>query len=355
MELSELSANFPKALDSPLCWSGSKYESDDSYILALDDEDKAELEQALKHFKSLGIDGDLVSKDSFPLRKLAAKLDSMRHDIYNGRGFGLVRGLDVDKFSLEDLTTIYLGVQIHIGNKFGRQDKKGNMLVHIVANDSSDVAAEHHRHSTAPITFHNEESGDVVSWFTKNTASSGGKCIIASAYTVYNVIAATRPELIRVLARADWPFALPKFHCRPIIHYQDGKLITNFGRTPLIGSAAHPRPSDLPQLSPIQVEALDAIEDIAKATQLEIATQPGDIHFINNFAILHRREGFVDSSEMNQRRHMIRTRLRDDELGWNVPESLASEWERAFGSSGSKLWHLEPMPEGFFPLRGHAN
>lgn len=57
-------------------------------------------------------------------------------------------------------------------------------------------------------TFHNEESGDVVSWFTKNTASSGGKCIIASAYTVYNIIAATRPELIRVLARADWPFAL---------------------------------------------------------------------------------------------------------------------------------------------------
>lgn len=132
-------------------------------------------------------------------------------------------------------------------------------------------------------------------------------------------------------------------------------MITNFGRTPLIGSAAHPRPNDLPQLSPIQVEALDAIEDIAKATQLEIATQPGDIHFINNFAILHRREGFVDSSEMNQRRHMIRTRLRDDELGWIVPESLASEWEKTFGSSGSKVWHLEPMPEGFFPLRGHAN
>lgn len=62
------------------------------------------------------------------MRQLAAKLDTMRHDIYNGRGFGLVRGLDVNKFSLEDLTTIYLGVQIHIGNKFGRQDKKGNML-----------------------------------------------------------------------------------------------------------------------------------------------------------------------------------------------------------------------------------
>lgn len=51
MELSELPANFPKFLDSLLSWSGGKYESDDSYMLALDDEDKAELEQALKHFK----------------------------------------------------------------------------------------------------------------------------------------------------------------------------------------------------------------------------------------------------------------------------------------------------------------
>lgn len=98
--------------------------------------------------------------------------------------------------------------------------------MHIVADDSSPIAAEHYRHSTAPIaslqanpqdrvltniqrqTFHTEESGDVVSWFSKNTAVTGGKCILASAYYVYNLLASTRPDLIGVLARADWPFAL---------------------------------------------------------------------------------------------------------------------------------------------------
>lgn len=102
-----------------------------------------------------------------------------------------------------------------------------------------------------------------------------------------------------------------------------------------------------------QREALDAIESAAKMFQLEIATQPGDIHFINNFAVLHRREGFSNTAD--QSRHMIRTRLRDDELGWEVPEALRTEWEEAFGSKGTKVWHLQPMPEGFFPLRGHAN
>lgn len=99
-------------------------------------------------------------------------------------------------------------------------------IVHIVADSSSAQKALHHRHSTAPIvsavaalsraepaadapqTFHNEEAGDIVSWLTRNTAAKGGKCIIASAYTVYNVMAASRPDLVRALARSDWPFAL---------------------------------------------------------------------------------------------------------------------------------------------------
>ena len=57
-------------------------------------------------------------------------------------------------------------------------------------------------------TFHNEESGDVVGWLTRNSAAAGGKCIIASAYTIYNTLAASRPDLVRLLARSDWPFAL---------------------------------------------------------------------------------------------------------------------------------------------------
>lgn len=57
-------------------------------------------------------------------------------------------------------------------------------------------------------SFHNEEAGDIVSWLTRSTAAQGGKCIIASGHTVYNVLAKTRPDMIRTLARSDWPFAL---------------------------------------------------------------------------------------------------------------------------------------------------
>lgn len=147
----------------------------------------------------------------------------------------------------------------------------------------------------------------------------------------------------------------PKFHCRPVLEHHDGKIIVNFGRAALMGSASHPRSASLPQLTPIQIEALDAVESIAKANQLEMKTMAGDMHFINNFAILHRREGFVDGTEANEKRHLVRTLLRSSELGWVLPGSLWPEWNKSFGEAGSKVWHVEPMPDGFFPLRANLN
>ncbi|KAG5954977.1 hypothetical protein E4U58_007373, partial [Claviceps cyperi] len=235
------------------------------------------------------------------LPTLEGDLNILRYEIYDGKGFGLIRGLEPQRYSVEDLTTIYLGLQSYIADLQGRQDKKGNMLVHIIADTSSK-------------TFHNEEAGDVVSWLTRSTAAAGGKCIIASS------------------------------------------IIVNFGRAALLGSASHPRPANLPQLTSLQLEALDAIEAIAQATQLEIETRAGDIHLINNLAILHRREGFVDGSSSMKKRHLVRMRLRDTDKGWNIPPELLQEWTQAFFlPKPSRIWHIEPMPDGYFPLRSQPN
>lgn len=129
----------------------------------------------------------------------------------------------------------------------------------------------------------------------------------------------------------------------------------NFGRTPLLGNATHPRPEQLPKLNERQREALDTVEAIAKAVQLEIQTQAGDIHFINNLAILHRREGFVNGASLNEKRHLVRMRLRSSHLGWSIPSPLQREWNEAFNAEACKTWHLDPMPGEAFPLRKYTN
>lgn len=75
-----------------------------------------------------GLDGDLVSKANFPLPNLGKKLDELRKQVHEGRGFGVIRGLNPQKYTVEDLAMLHLGLQTYVADQQGRQDKKGNML-----------------------------------------------------------------------------------------------------------------------------------------------------------------------------------------------------------------------------------
>jgi hypothetical protein len=140
-----------------------------------------------------------------------------------------------------------------------------------------------------------------------------------------------------------------------VIFFRESNLIMNFGRAPLVGSASHPRSATLPSVTPRQLEALDAIEAIARATELQIRTQAGDMHFINNLAILHRRDSFVDGQSPTEKRHLVRMRLRSSTHGWDIPDELKQDWTASFSKSGRRVFHLDPMPEGHFPLRTEPN
>ncbi|KAH6957614.1 hypothetical protein BKA56DRAFT_602221 [Ilyonectria sp. MPI-CAGE-AT-0026] len=296
-----------------------------------------ELECALGSFKALGLDGDLVSPTNFQLPTLGPQLRRLHRDIYNSKGFGVIRGLRPQRYSVEDLIILYLGLQSYIANQLGRQDEKGNMLVQTQ-------------------TFHNEESGDIISWLTRSTAiSGGGDCIISLAYTVYNVLATSGPDIIHVLARDDWPFAMPRFQRQSLLFHHEGRLIFNFGRVPLAGNDANPQPEHLPKANWSQSESLAVIDAIAESVRLEIATKPGDIHLVNNLTIMHRREGFIDGEMPGAKRHLVRMRLRDEQFGWKLPDSLEQQWSVAFNNARPTVWHLEPMPTDFFPLRTQCN
>jgi hypothetical protein len=49
-------------------------------------------------------------------------------DIYEGKGFDILRGLDPDDWSVEDVTIIYLGIANYIGETRGKQDQRGSMI-----------------------------------------------------------------------------------------------------------------------------------------------------------------------------------------------------------------------------------
>ena len=55
-------------------------------------------------------------------------------------------------------------------------------------------------------TFHTDTFCDILAMQTLGCAAKGGKHILASGYTVYNELAAARPDLLKTLASPDWLF-----------------------------------------------------------------------------------------------------------------------------------------------------
>lgn len=72
--------------------------------------------------------GDLVTQETFPLPTLRYVLQDLCNEVHNGKGFFVLRGLDPEKYSVEDGMVIFLGIQSYIAGQRARQDDSGNMI-----------------------------------------------------------------------------------------------------------------------------------------------------------------------------------------------------------------------------------
>ncbi|KAH9213193.1 taurine catabolism dioxygenase TauD [Leptodontidium sp. 2 PMI_412] len=344
-----LPLSFPPFLRTGQVWDAAEFADEARFVVNLTVEDKQELDDALEAFKSLRLDGNLVDRKSFPLHQLGRTLDGIADDVHNGKGFCVLRGLEPDRYRLEDGMIVFLGIQSYIAERRMRQDEVGNMLVHVTADPNNEHLSKHVRYSIDSIPFHTDPDADVLGFQTRGVAVSGGKFVLASGHNIYNELACTRPDVISTLASPDWPFALPYFYQRPILFHHDDRVIFCFTRLALEGNDFYPRPTSIPSITPRQKEALDIMNSIAEKSRLEIRLQPGDIHFVNNLALLHRRDEFVDDNE--HKRHLVRMHLRNEKLGWDIPDELKKFWDEALDEERDESWHIEPMPESFFPLK----
>ncbi|GAB1317294.1 Taurine hydroxylase-like protein SAT17 like [Madurella fahalii] len=350
---SSVPEGWPTQVEGPLVWTGADFDGVDesTYVYCLTAEDKQEIDSALQHFNTLGLESNEVSPATFPLPTLSARLSQVCSDVYEGRGFAIVRGLDPDAYpSIEDLTIVYLGISSYVGERRGKQDQRGSMLMHVIKRDDLTLDSEDK-------PFHTDTVTDCLCLFSQNLAKTGGRSVMASAWTVYNELAATRPDLIHVLSAPDWPFDTffrnPDHYTRPILFHHHGKIIMSFSRRLLVG---HPpleqRTPGIPGLTEAQAEALDAVHFVARRHEFSPRMERGDLRFINNMAVLHRREAFTNSDDGNGDggaaavavRHLVRVWLNNEMMCWKLPRPLRIAWARIFeDEEREERWDLVPL------------
>jgi hypothetical protein len=149
-----------------------------------------------------------VSPETFPLPNLRTKLREVSNELHNGRGFKVVRGVPVDKYTREENVIIYAGLSAHVAPMRARQVICGSSQV--VLNHVKDLSKTDEKeyigigtYTSELLTFHTD-LGDIVSLLCLEPAAEGGASQLASSWHIYNHLASTRPDLIQTLAE-DWP------------------------------------------------------------------------------------------------------------------------------------------------------
>jgi hypothetical protein len=284
-----------------------------NFACVFNDNDRAELVEAVAKYKRTGAPREAVTRQSFALSDLASTLADVRRELLDGRGIVMIRNFPIDRLDREEVAIAYLGIGSYLGETMV-QNQHGHVLGH-VKDLGEDYGTDGRSYNTnAEIRFHSDAC-DYVGLLCLQGAKKGGESRVASSVTLYNTMLESRPDLVEALTRDFYrshngevsPGELPYWK-QPIFSFAEG-YFSAIGAGAAIEKAL--RLSGVPPLTAIQREAIDYYRDNVADIAADIEFCPGDIQFLNNYVTLHSRRHFEDWPQPERRRHLLRLWLRD--------------------------------------------
>lgn len=255
-----------------------------------------------------------LAPDDHDLGPLGSRLDACREDVLHGHGLALIRGLPVADHSLAAMERLYW----LIGARFGvpvSQSVMGDRIGHVTDVSGKDPNERAYRNSLE-LPLHTDIS-DVVAMLSLRRAREGGLSLYSSVANIHNQLLATRPDLLEPLYRGyrmhlfgeQAPGAPPVTeHPVPVLSERDG----------VVSARIVPEYVDMAEVElgepmpPLDREALDTFLAIAHdpKNMFRVMLEPGDLTFINNYAVLHARTLFNDWPEEQRKRLLLRLWIR---------------------------------------------
>src|SRR6202140_4633990 len=253
-------------IHGPSAWFGPEMAKRNDWIERFAEGEIAELEAATDQFIKTGIDPVRIRPEHFPLPSLTDRLRHTMDDVLNGRGFVLLRGLPIERWSRRQAASAFVGLGVHCG-RLRAQNAQGHLLGHVKDQGLSSKDPNVRIYQTRERQNYQTDSCDVVALLCLHPAKSGGLSSLVSTVTICNELRRRRPDLARVLfqpietdRRGEVPPGHKPYFCIPVFNWHAGLLSAIYHR-PYIESAR--RFPEVPALTPLQVEALNAFDQLA--------------------------------------------------------------------------------------------
>lgn len=298
--------------DNAQSWYGVDMARRDDWIHAFTPEELADIDRAVGHAEATGRDIAELRAADFPLSApMRALLDRVKTEALHGRGFMLMRGIPVARYTLRQSAIAYWGLGSHMGEAVS-QNGKGHVLGH-VTNLGLDYADPEVRgyQTNARLNYH-ADSSDIVMLLCLRTGRSGGLSSIVSSTTLWNELVRRRPDHARALLAplyytrwGEIPADRKPWAEIAAFTPWGNRMIATYVRSAIAKSQRMP---EVPRLSPLQIEAMDHLDALAAdpALHLDMAFEPGDVQVLCNHSILHSRTAYEDWPEPERRRHLLR-------------------------------------------------
>jgi hypothetical protein len=302
-------------------WNGAEIVDSTRWLRDLPPEVASAIDRSVSSVA--GMDWKQIKRGDFPMPGCEAFFDDVREELENGSGMVKIRGLDVGRYSMEQLRSIWFGLGTHFGQPIF-QNRRGELMREI-RDEGGDIGKKYGETlddqgkqflsssartlSPGALRFHTDRC-DVVGLLCVRQAKTGGVSKLCSAATVYNVMRERRPDLLQLLCS---PIPRSRFgeeaggdhlvYELPVFGVRGGKLTTHFSLT-YIESAqqmAHAR-----KLTSAEWEAIDLLLKLAEEFAFEMRLEPGVIQLINNNVIYHGRTAFEDDASQGSDRLLMR-------------------------------------------------
>jgi hypothetical protein len=316
--------------DAPIAtaaaWRGDGLKDHDGWRFALSASQIDELEAAMAVAAATGKATGELTRADFPLPRLSNEIDAWRRELDGGRGFLLITGVPVDRWSDAQCERFFWCFGLHLGSP-GGQNPAGDLLGHVRDTGAREQDEFVRLYQTnADIAYHCD-AADVVGLLCKNPARRGGASRIVSSVSVFNALLGERPDLARRLfdpmlldVRDAKPDAEFRYFPVPPCRYDSGsspsssrsdsgdasaRLRTFYHSDYFRSVQRHP---DAPRHTELERELVDVYERIAltPGLYLDMDLAPGDIQLLSNHNVLHARTEYEEWPGEDRKRHLLR-------------------------------------------------
>ena len=188
-------------------WVGEQIKNNDEWICHLSRDAVSDIENALEYAKSNNVQIPFAKSD-FPISIAATEINNSVEEVLKGRGYTLIRGIEIEGYNQHECEMIYWGIATHIGKPVS-QNRKGDTLGHVRDQGLSTDDPEVRLYQTASqMDFHADFLPvDLLGLFCLKKAHKGGLSHVVSSLTIHNIMLEERPDLLEVAYKhfyIDW-------------------------------------------------------------------------------------------------------------------------------------------------------